>query len=875
MLSERRHVTVLALVLALALVAPAYGAGKTNGKDAAKPEPPVRVDIFEMLYGYEVAEIEHNKLLRHGPHWRWWKNDRIWTLVDGQPRTWLETDGKENFTFTITFKTPVKISKIVVGAGKTHRQERFQPFRWWLATNGTEEHRRIVLCTGEVRVEGEHTAWGTTGVPEKALTFGVEAINDDGTPAPEGQRSVHLTGVDLYGPEETAYVWASPAPELCFDKKFLPFVTTAGEGFDMRAWKISNAGNRTEDASGIAWSSSDEEIATVDSNGAVKALKPGEVTIRASLTPDIFDEVAVHVIPEEEGKVDLDLIWVERWIRDAEGNLVKRDWDAEVTDPQPGESLVWHAHVINVGEKTCKHAALFYSVDGAASSTAVPITDLPPAGPLVESTKKIGDVPLLRHTNERVVEFLEMPFDAKRHVIEVKVAATGDDEDTNPGNNTLTVWSDGIVFGYYMSETAYYGFGAIQRVGTGDDLPADFKVPYTGIEWGDDEWAIHSSTSYDRFQRIVRVFNRQFAMSKHPLTPEGITERINGEMFLISDAENTGATFGVNGHKFGQLNKTIDLIWGYVTGQGRSWAEFKYDRLQKRWRGGSYPYIDTPLIHEVSHARYLIDIYGSGICGRDIHVLNPDGTRAFPDDQMPCYDLFARIERHTPEQVEQAEKRPQTGYLRRTISGHGNMVGGMGYASGWCEHSAYAWERIRGRRARAGTWNASPPLGEFFNAIPDKNVVLIQTPEGKPCAGATIEVFQCKHDDWTKGIYAKVVDNEADITVTTDAEGKADLGPSPFATARPQHKYQNKGVYGYNGELNAVLRITYDGTTFYKFLTAFDANLGYWYKYGLEIQDWPYPTVKKDSELTYAYTVAPAWTADEEKAHRGEIPTTE
>ena len=164
--------------------------------------------------------------------------------------------------------------------------------------------------------------------------------------------------------------------------------------------------------------------------------------------------------------------------------------------------------------------------------------------------------------------------------------------------------------------------------------------------------------------------------------------------------------------------------------------------------------------------------------------------------------------------------------------------------------------------------------------ISDSNIIKIVSPDGQPIAGAKIEVFQSIHGTWSEGggIYSKVVDNIPDIAAATNQDGEADIGAFPFASVvgkEPEKiRWHPKGVFGYNGEANAIVRISIGELRFYKVLTVFDSNLGYWYKYGLKVYNFPHIKVAPDSKLTYQYTVNPDWNADQEKENRAEIPKT-
>ena len=93
----------------------------------------------------------------------------------------------------------------------------------------------------------------------------------------------------------------------------------------------------------------------------------------------------------------------------------------------------------------------------------------------------------------------------------------------------------------------------------------------------------------------------------------------------------------------------------------------------------------------------------------------------------------------------------------------------------------------------------------------------------------------------------------------------------PFATVYYQMHHR-----GSTGSDHCAVRITTkDGKRFYKFINAFDLNLAYWYKYGIEPYTWPIVTPRPYSSVVIAFTIDPS--LDEKEAvkmeNSGEVPT--
>ena len=67
---------LVALLGLLCLMAPSQAC-----RAQADAQPEVRLDIFEMLYAYDVAKVEHGKIVRHNYHWVFWDKDTIWPIL--------------------------------------------------------------------------------------------------------------------------------------------------------------------------------------------------------------------------------------------------------------------------------------------------------------------------------------------------------------------------------------------------------------------------------------------------------------------------------------------------------------------------------------------------------------------------------------------------------------------------------------------------------------------------------------------------------------------------------------------------------------------------------------------------------------------------
>jgi hypothetical protein len=140
------------------------------------------------------------------------------------------------------------------------------------------------------------------------------------------------------------------------------------------------------------------------------------------------------------------------------------------------------------------------------------------------------------------------------------------------------------------------------------------------------------------------------------------------------------------------------------------------------------------------------------------------------------------------------------------------MNGGRVYEA----YSAYAWNRIAGKRPVCGNYNAPCNIGEYLRDLPQHNILEIHGQNGQPLKGAMLQLHQ---PHFYPSVYGKLFPREPDAVYFTDALGQVDLGASPFGDLSTEVGPQ-KGVI--------LLKITSAGQSSYQFFEITRANEVFW-----------------------------------------------
>ncbi|MDD1652458.1 MAG: PKD domain-containing protein, partial [Methanomicrobiales archaeon] len=267
-----------------------------------------------------------------------------------------------------------------------------------------------------------------------------------------------------------------------------------------------------------------------------------------------------------------------------------------------------------------------------------------------------------------------------------------------------------------------------------------YGIPDEANSWED--WA----------QRQIAFANRIFAEATYPSTPDGVLDRWRIDQVIVVGDGKLPLAGGFPGNNPDNRDKTVDLVWGYD-------APIISTGFYNQNDPNSAFFQEPSLIHEMLHARYLVDTYGLDVTGGQTGLLDEKGVR-----------LFA----NTNAMVHENSQAP-------------SMMGGCSPVMGEWEAAALnLWAR---KRPRAGwaNYNSNGGLGWYLeHRMPAENSLRVTDAEGKPLAGATIQIFQA--GSWPFGgnpLYGKYIDNTADLTGSTDAQGLLALGSNPFSVAEP------------------------------------------------------------------------------------------
>ncbi len=439
---------------------------------------------------------------------------------------------------------------------------------------------------------------------------------------------------------------------------------------------------------------------------------------------------------------DLDVTLIERTPR--------YDYDGAKNNPAPGDVVTFHGHVVNWGGSL---AAVDYrwQIDG--------------------TTVASGTMSNLTPGEQRVVT-LNWTWQSGDHNVTFTVDPNDQIAEESEANNEITDRVNGIIVGFWVEQSVYDYFHTYQRdLGIGSN------------SWQD--WA----------QRQMGKWNELCADAIWPDSPQGVLDRVRIDKIVVVPDGALPLHGGLPTNNPDLSDKTVDMMWGFPATLLDGSMYSNHTSLSE----DNAFYIEKSLIHELGHARYLIDCYGWDVHNTAEHdsvQIWEGATYVAGSDYMP-FIAWGEV-------------------LYYNKSG-GVMSGPYGFQ--WSPYETGALNRIAGHRACCGNYNAPANIGEFLQDLPENNHVRFLDQYGNPRAGADVRVYQA--EGWSGAWYGKTIDNTPDLFFTTDADGYAHMPQNPFSDGAIQHTY---GIA--NGV--CVLRIEHNGQIWYRFMEVSDFNMEYW-----------------------------------------------
>lgn len=412
--------------------------------------------------------------------------------------------------------------------------------------------------------------------------------------------------------------------------------------------------------------------------------------------------------------------------------------------PPAGSTVEWVAHVRNNGGQRAQNVAWRWTIGGEIAATGF-------------ATLEPG-----RYTEIS----LPWTWTFDRHEIAFEIDAGNAIAERQERNNHLLIHSDALSVAFYVEQS--YWTRSMENF-------ARFNVGATTL----DDW----------LQIRIGHFNEMAALAVYPDSPMGVLDRWRIDaIHVVPDGALPLSPYPEVADEYPEqarpirfpnaADRSVDIQWGFT--------DF-------------YPVPSKPadlydsLIHELGHARYLVDIYAWGITDwwKDRVNLEPQPPKSF------------EAWHHTPHR--------------------GLMNQHWGYID---QYSAAAMNLIAGHRALAGNYNPPENLGEFLNDLPSRNRVRLVRPDGTPIPHADVALFRSSAEFFAEGLYPKTYDAVADIETVSDAEGWIELPRNPFAEGPVVHGRESG--FGFGSNVTAILRVEAGDELSWGYLESLDLNLAYW-----------------------------------------------
>lgn len=322
-----------------------------------------------------------------------------------------------------------------------------------------------------------------------------------------------------------------------------------------------------------------------------------------------------------------------------------------------------------------------------------------------------------------------------------------------------------LTVGFWIEDSAYYYF----------DPAKNPQSHNTFEQWADNQMTAWNKILADsgvkdcfKIAKIVRVRDREL--------PRGPKENFPTNMPDFND-------------------RTVDIQWGFPY----AWLIRQITENPQIFNG-----TDWGLLHELSHARYLVDewLLNISLSWDKIEVTDPSGKPIIDSYFKPIvWDII---------------------YVNKSQD-----LMADSYNHFYSPHSAKALNLIAGQHnaIKYGNFNAPANAGIFLDDLPKENILKITDNKGNPLNGVNIRIFQSVNLP-NAGQSAKRIDNIPDIVGITDTNGLISIGSNPFGEIKPDRLNKKISPGLSNGIF--ILEISFNNQLGYKVMEVSDFNLAYW-----------------------------------------------